>query len=68
MVSYGPRADRVLRNKYEQGTANGVPGLRLLSGAEAAAMEPNLAGGLSSALYAPGTGHGDPVDTGHRGL
>ena len=56
MVSYGPRADRVLRNKYEQGTADGVPGLRLLSGAEAAAMEPNLAGGLSSALYAPGTG------------
>ena len=32
------------RHKYEQGTANGVPGLRLLSGAEAAAMEPNLAG------------------------
>ena len=56
MVSYGPKADERLRKKYEAGIVNGVEGLRLISGQEAELMEPNLAHGISSALYAPGTG------------
>lgn len=60
MVSYGENADRVLQMKYEQGRQNGVPGLRLLSGAEAKALEPELQDGISSALYAPTTGTVNP--------
>lgn len=60
MVSYGPRADRMLRNKLVQGLENGVEGLKLLSGKETREREPGLAPGVSSALYAPGTGVADP--------
>ena len=60
MVSYGPRADRVLQDKLLQGMENGVEGLRLLSGREAEEWERGLAPGVSSALYAPGTGVSDP--------
>ena len=60
MVSYGPSADQKLRKKLEQGMENGVEGLRLLSGREAETWEPGLAPGISSALYAPGTGVTDP--------
>lgn len=60
MVSYGPRGDGVLRKKYAQGRENGVDDLRLLDGREACRMEPGLVSGISSALYAPGTGTADP--------
>lgn len=60
LVSYGPRADRVVRRKYEQGLANGVEGLEVLTGEQAQALEPGLAGGISSALLASGTGVTDP--------
>lgn len=60
LVSYGPRADRVVAEKYRQGLANGVEGLAVLTGAEAQALEPGLASGISSALWAPGTGVTDP--------
>lgn len=60
LLSYGPRGDQVVRRKYIQGRENGVEGLEILSGAQAAALEPSLAPGLSSALLAPGTGVTDP--------
>ena len=60
MLSYGPAGDRVLRNKLEQGRENGVPGLRLLSGQQAEEMEPEVKQGVSTALYAPGTGTVNP--------
>ncbi len=56
MLSFGLRADAVLQKKLNQGQENGVPGLRLLSAGEAYRMEPALAPGLSSALYAPTAG------------
>lgn len=64
MVSCGPRADRVLMRKFRQGEENGVPGLRLLSGAEARAMEPGLTEEVTGALYAPGTGTVNPWELG----
>lgn len=64
MVSCGPGADRVLRKKFEQGQQNGVPGLRLISGAEALEMEPMLAPDVTSALYAPSTGTVNPWQLG----
>jgi len=60
MVSYGPNADKVLRNKYRDGTENGVRGLELLSGAEAEALEPELAHGVSLGLFSPDTGTVNP--------
>ena len=64
MLSYGARSDAVLRKKYSDGLANGVPGLRLLDGAEAERMEPSLARGVCSALYAPTAGTVNPWELG----
>lgn len=38
---------------YDKGIANGVPDLRIISGEEARAMEPNLSDQVVAALYAP---------------
>lgn len=42
-----------VRKLFERGKANGVEGLRLLSGDEARAMEPNISRDVVGALYAP---------------
>ena len=60
LVTYDPEALPRLRGKREQGIQNGVPGLRLLSGQEAEAMEPMLRPGVVGALYAPTTGTVNP--------
>lgn len=64
MVSCGPESDRVLEKKLRRGLENGVPGLRLLTGAEARAMEPMLSERVTSALYAPTTGTVNPWQLG----
>ncbi len=64
MAASGPNADRILRKKLEQGIANGVPGLQLLSGEEAREREPMLAKAVTSALYAPSTGTVNPWQMG----
>lgn len=64
LVTYdAPSVDR-LRKKWEQGVQNGVPGLRLLTGEEAEAMEPMLKPGVAGALYAPTTGTVNPWQLG----
>ncbi len=60
MVSSGDNGDRVLRKKLEQGIANGVSGLQLLSGEMAREREPLLAETVTAALYAPSTGTVNP--------
>lgn len=64
MVSFGERADGVLKKKYEQGRENGVKGLELLDKSETLSREPNLAENVREALYAPGTGTVDPWELG----
>ena len=64
MLSFGPRADAVLQKKLRHGEENGVPGLHLLSAEEAYRMEPQIAPGLSSALYAPTAGTVNPWQLG----
>jgi 2-hydroxyglutarate dehydrogenase len=44
-----------VRELYARGTANGVLGLKVLTGAEVAAMEPNVSA-AHSALWSPNTG------------
>lgn len=60
IVSYGPKADRVIQLKYHNGMRSGVKGLRLLDGSEARELEPGLADGVTSAMYASGTGTINP--------
>ena len=64
MLSYGHNADAVLQEKLLQGRKNGVPGLQLLSAEETYALEPVLAPGLSSALFAPTAGTVNPWQLG----
>ena len=49
-----------LQTLYDRGVKNGVPGLRLLSREETLAMEPNVAGTVQGALYAPSAGIVNP--------
>ena len=60
MVACGARAETVLRRKLETGRENGVEGLRLLSGGEIRALEPNLTERVTLGLYAPDAGTLDP--------
>lgn len=55
-----PKMERKLKN----GVKNGVPGIRMLAGAEAEAMEPQLAKGVVAAIYAPSTGTINPWQLG----
>ena len=60
LVTYDEKAVSRLKKKLENGIRSGVPGLRLLSGAEAEAMEPGLQKGVAAALFAPTTGTVNP--------
>ena len=60
LVTYNADAVSRLKKKLQSGMQSGVPGLKLLSGAEAEAMEPGLRKGVAAALYAPSTGTVNP--------
>lgn len=64
LVTYDQFSVSRLEKKLKNGTQNGVPGLKLLSGAEAEAMEPMLKPGVVVALYAPSTGTVNPWQLG----
>ncbi len=64
LVTYDPESIHKLERKLRNGAENGVPGLRLISGAEAEAMEPMLRPGVAAALYAPTTGTVNPWQLG----
>ena len=50
-----------LEELYRRGQANGVPGLALLTGDEARALEPNLSDEVVAALPRPQCGHLFPL-------
>ena len=60
VVAFSPEQLPTLRALYDRGCQNGVPGLRLLSGEEARAMEPGLSQEVCGALFAPSAGIIDP--------
>ena len=64
LVTYDSAAVKRLERKLENGIRNGVPGIRLLTGSEAEAMEPQLRKGVAAALYAPTTGTVNPWQLG----
>ncbi len=51
-----------VRRLYENGVANGVPGVRVLTRDETLAMEPNLSKEVRGALYAPSAAIVEPWD------
>ncbi len=53
VISFDPADRPALEALRQKGEANGVPGLRIISGDEARQMEPNLTDGVAEALYAP---------------
>ena len=60
VLAFGPEELKTIEKLYGNGLKNGVPGLKLLSGSEARAMEPALAENVCGALYAPSAGIVDP--------
>ena len=64
MVSCGPRAEAIVRKKFEQGKENGVPGLALLTAEQVLEEEPNLSHTVTGGLYVPGTGTVNPWELG----
>ena len=64
LVTYDAESVPKLYKKLKNGIRNGVPGLQLLTGQEAEAMEPQLAKGVAAALYAPSTGTVNPWQLG----
>lgn len=60
MVSFGPRGERVLADKLEQGLANGAGPLQILTRGEALDLEPQLSPGVTAALFSPMTGTVEP--------
>lgn len=53
VLAFSPEEEATLRTLYQRGQDNGVPGLRLLTGEEARAADPNLSPQVTGALYAP---------------
>lgn len=60
LVTYDESSADRFEKKLRNGNKSGVPGLRMLSGEEAEAMEPLLKKGVAAALYAPSTGTVNP--------
>lgn len=60
LVTYDAASVSKLKKKLQNGIQNGVPGVKMLSGAEVEAMEPMVKSGVVAALYAPSTGTVNP--------
>lgn len=64
LVTYDADSIEKLERKFQNGIKNDVPGLKMLTGSEAEAMEPMLKPGVVAALYAPSTGTVNPWQLG----
>ena len=60
VAAFSPEQLPTLHRLYHQGQENGVPGLALLTGEEARALEPGLSEEVCGALLAPSAGIIDP--------
>ena len=64
LVTYDETTVAKLYGKLDNAKKNGVPGVKMLTGEEAEAMEPMLRPGVVAALYAPTTGTVNPWQLG----
>lgn len=67
MVSFGDKGNAIIEERYNQGIANGVEGLRLLSSQEIIEMEPEINRSVVGALYASVTATVNPWELGIAG-
>lgn len=56
VLAFDADQDALVRELFDRGTQNGVPGMKVLSAAEVREMEPNVSPEVTSALYAPSAG------------
>lgn len=56
VLAFDADQDALVRELFDRGTQNGVPGMNVLSAEEVREMEPNVSPEVTSALYAPSAG------------
>ena len=56
IIAFNTQEHAKIEKLFERGTANGVPGLKILTATETLAMEPAVSNEVYSALYAPSGG------------
>lgn len=56
VLAFDADQDALVRELFDRGTQNGVPGMKVLYAAEVREMEPNVSPEVTSALYAPSAG------------
>ncbi len=62
VCAFGPEDDAAIHALYQRGLENGIPELKILSGEEARALEPNLSEAVTGALHVPTAGIICPYD------
>ena len=60
VLAFSEDEAEIVKKLYDRGVINGVPDLRVLDGEQARELEPNISGGIVSALYAPSSGIVNP--------
>lgn len=53
VIGFDGKDEAELQKLYDKGIANGVPGVKLISGDEVRAIEPSISGDVTKALWAP---------------
>lgn len=56
VCAFSPEEEPILRELYEQGIANGIPGMSLISGDEARTLEPELSAAVTKVLRVESAG------------
>ncbi len=62
VCAFGEEEDPAIGKLYQRGQENGIPALKILTGEEARALEPNLSEAVTSALHVPTAGIICPYD------
>ena len=62
VCAFSAEEESLIHELYAQGQENGIPGLKILSGDEARAMEPNLSTAVTKVLHVPNAGIICPYD------
>ena len=56
VCAFGEKEDPAVQKLYDRGIINGIPGLKVLTGDEARAIEPNLSTAITSVLHVTNAG------------
>lgn len=62
VIGFDEEDDAIIRDYYERGIKNGVPGIALLKGEEARKIEHRLSKAVTSALWTPSAGFIEPYE------